>query len=140
MFKKVTITLNEAVGISRIFHKILGGFDIINFTFAHRLKRQIKKLEVAEQAFSEAQKSVIVSIIGEEGLEAADGEPLDDVLGKDQLMQFNELFGKELESDFDAELLSESFEEFLEGVELPAETAELLIAALDFLEEKSFGE
>lgn len=141
MFKNCTITLGEAVNLNRSIVSFLSGFDIINFNLSHRLKRQLKKLALAEERFNEAQTDILTTLVGEDRFDEikTSEKPIRDYLSDSEMESFEDLFNKELKSDFVAPLLTEDFSYLIGDAEIDKNLALIASDIIDFLEEKSFS-
>ena len=140
MFVKVKIKLGEADGIRSTVESIINQIDVMPFKLAHRMNRQIVKLAPVSQLIEDARSSSIESVIGKEVLEeikaSSEDKKLTDVMSEEQLKEFSELFSKELEAEYEAELLSDSFEDLIPEDSLKKSAALQLSSLVSFFEEK----
>ena len=144
MFVKKTIKLGEADGVSNIIQGIINQIDVMPYKLAHRLNRQLVKLAKVGELIEEARSSAIESVIGKEAFEeiktSSEDKKLTDVMTEEQLKEFSELFNKEMQADYDADLLNQSFEEFIPDEAIDRNVAVNLSALVTFYEENGAWE
>lgn len=140
MFKNVTIKLGEAFELLNTIDRAIASVDVLPFKLGHRLNRQYTKLSETSKLVQEARIASLEGVLGKEELEKVQSETptakIDEILKEEQMTEFNELFARELESDFTAELLSESFEELVPDGELNKNATMALSSILLFFEER----
>lgn len=144
MFKKVTITLGEASSLARLINVAVSKVDILPFKLAHRLNRQLGKLSEVDAKIGEGQQEALKAILGEEAYtklqESGESKQIRDIMTDGQQADYIEMLDKEAKSEFDAELLSDSFEDLIPDGEIDRDAVMALSAVVLFFEENGVWE
>lgn len=140
MFKKVKITLGEASSLAGLINVAVNKVDILPFKLAHRLNRQLGKLSEVDSKLSEGQQEALKSVLGEDAYtelqESGENKKIADVMTEEQQADYIEMLEKESKSEYDAELLSESFENLIPDGEFDRDAVMALSAVVLFFEDK----
>lgn len=140
MFKKVKITLGEASSLAGLINVAVNKVDILPFKLAHRLNRQLGKLSEVDSKLSEGQQEALKSVLGEDAYtelqESGENKKIADVMTEEQQADYIEMLEKESKSEYDAELLSESFEDLIPDGEFDRDAVMALSAVVLFFEDK----
>ena len=145
MFKKVDTTLGKASTLVELITIAVNKVDILPFTLAHRLNRQLGQLKDVNKTLEEARQEALDAIVGEDKMEEVRSSQKDtkinDIMTDEQMSDYFDILRKENDAEYAANLLSESFVDLIPEGSIDRDAAIALSEVVLFFEDaKVWGE